>query len=61
MNKGCGKQKHNVSLKVYVREKIKILKELDITVTDDQIDYMMSLKNEIQVDNYAHDLIKKRK
>lgn len=61
MIQGCGPQKSNVSLKVYVREKIKILKELGIDVTDDQIEYMESLKNEIRIDNYAHDLITKRK
>lgn len=57
----CGKQKTNVSLKVYVREKIRVLKELGIDVTDSQIDHMMSLKSELHIDNYAHDLIMKRK
>ena len=55
------RQTNNMSLKVYVRNKIKVLKELDITLSDYQIEHMKSLKNEIQIDNYAHDIITKKK
>ena len=48
---------HKPALKAYVREKIKVLKELNITLTDGQIKHIQSLKSELQVDNYAHDLI----
>ena len=54
---GCGARQHNMSLKSYVREKIKVLKELNITLTDGQIKHMQSLENELQVDNYARDFI----
>ena len=50
-----------VSLKAHIRNKIKVLKELNITLTDEQIEHMKSLKNEIQIDNYAHDIITKKK
>ena len=47
-----------VTLKQYVKEKIRMLKkDFMIKMTDEQIAHMKSLKNEIQVDNYAHDLI----
>lgn len=53
----CGTRQRKVSLKSYVREKIKVLKELNIALTDGQIKHMQSLKSELQIDNYAHDLI----
>ncbi len=53
----CGIRQRKPSLKSYVREKIKVLKELNITLTDGQIKHMQSLKNELQVDNYARDFI----
>ena len=47
-----------VTLKQYIREKVRMLrKDFCIDLTDEQIAHMKSLKNEIQVDNYAHDLI----
>ena len=45
----------------YIKEKIKILKELGITLTDKNIKYMKLLASPIYVDNYAHDLILRRK
>lgn len=48
---------HKPALKAYVREKIKVLKELNITLTDGQIKHMQSLENELQIDNYARDFI----
>lgn len=41
----------------YVREKLKILKELKISLSPAQIQYIQSLDNEIQVDNYTRDII----
>ena len=41
----------------YIKEKIKVFKQLCIPLTKEQIEHMRSLKTEIQVDNYAHDLI----
>lgn len=41
----------------YVKAKINVFKQLHIPLTKEQIDHMRSLKTEIQVDNYAHDLI----
>lgn len=48
------------SLNSYIIEKLRVLRELQITLTYDQLKHMKSLKSEIQVDNYAHDLIMKR-
>ena len=45
----------------YVDKKISVFKQLGITLTKEQIEHMRSLKTEIQVDNYAHDIIKKHK
>jgi hypothetical protein len=58
--KSAGIRRHKMSLSRYVREKIVVLRQLGIVVDEDQIKHMKSLKNEIQVDNYAHDLIMKR-
>lgn len=55
-----GLRPHKMSLSAYVREKISVLRQLNIVLDDDQIKHMKSLKNEIQVDNYAHDLIMKK-
>lgn len=55
-----GLRPHKMSLSGYVREKIVVLRQLNIELDDDQIKHMKSLKNEIQVDNYAHDLIMKK-
>jgi hypothetical protein len=47
-----------LTLKQYIREKIRMLrKDFCIDLTDEQIAHMRSLKSEIAVDNYAHDLI----
>lgn len=44
-------------LRKYVKEKIKILSELQIELSEEQKEHFKTLKNEIQIDNYAHDLI----
>ena len=47
-----------VTLKQYIKEKIRMLRnDFMIKLTTEQIIHMQGLKNEIQVDNYAHDLI----
>ena len=58
--KCAGIRKHKISLSGYVREKIVVLRQLNIELDNAQIKHMKSLKNELQVDNYAHDLIMKR-
>ena len=45
------------TLKEYIREKIKILKQLGHELTDEQLDHIWSLKTEIQVDNFASSVI----
>ena len=41
----------------YIKEKIRLLKDFDIKLNKSQLVYINSLANEIQVDNFAHDLI----
>ena len=41
----------------YIKEKIKLLKDFKIHLNKQQLKHIKSLKTEIQVDNYAHDLI----
>ena len=49
----------NEDLKAYIRNKIRLIKDFDIKLSFDEKKHIKSLKNEIQVDNYAHDLIRK--
>ena len=58
--KAAGIRQSQMSLSEYVREKIVVLRQLNIKLDNDKIKHMKSLKNEIQVDNYAHDLIMKK-
>lgn len=44
-------------LKAYIKEKIKILKDLGIAVTDEHKKHMESLKTDLEIDQYAHKLI----
>lgn len=41
----------------YIKEKIKLLKDFGIKLNKKQLAHLNSLTSEIQVDNYAHDLI----
>lgn len=43
----------------YIREKIQVLKELCIKVSKEDIKHMKSLKSEVQIDNFARDIILK--
>ena len=45
-------------MKQYIKEKIKILKQFGITLNSEQLEHIRSLKTEIAVDNFAHDLLK---
>ena len=47
----------NQALQLYIKEKLEILKQLKVKVTASQRKHFESLKNEIQVDNFAHTLI----
>lgn len=44
----------------YIKEKLEILEGFEIILSSDQLSYIMGLKTEISVDNYARDLIKKK-
>lgn len=41
----------------YIKRKIKILRQLGIRLTKNQIDHMYSLTSEIAIDNFTHDII----
>ena len=47
----------NCDIQSYIKQKIKLLRQLCITLNNEQLEHILSLKTEIQVDNYAHDLI----
>lgn len=47
----------DVGIKSYIKEKIKLLNQLCIRLTNEQLEHILSLQTEVQVDNYAHDLI----
>ena len=51
----------DVSLDDYIKEKIRMLKEdFFIKLTDEEIEKLNSMTREIDVDHYAHDLIKNK-
>lgn len=41
----------------YIKEKLRVLKELHIELTWRQLEYIWSLKTEFDVDAFAHDVI----
>lgn len=41
----------------YIKQKLKILSELGLELTEEEENYLRSLKNEIDIDAYAHRLI----
>lgn len=45
-------------MKQYIREKISLLKDFGIRLNAEQLQHIRSLKTEIAVDNFAHDLLK---
>lgn len=53
----CGQM--NKTLENYIKYKIKIFKELKITISDEELEHMKSLKNDRDIDRYARDLIVK--
>lgn len=44
-------------MKEYIKEKISVLKDFGIILTDEQLKHIRSLKTEIAVDNFAHDIL----
>lgn len=42
---------------LYIEEKLQVLEELHIYPTGSQIKYMKTLETDVQIDNFAHDLI----
>lgn len=48
---------NDITLEQYIKQKIKILGQLNVKLTDEQLEHIKSLKNETAVDNYARDLI----
>lgn len=47
----------HMTLKQYIKWKLKILSELGLDLTEEEENYLRSLKNEIDIDAYAHRLI----
>lgn len=45
-------------MKKYIKEKISVLKDFGIILTDEQLKHIRSLKTEIAVDNFAHDILR---
>ena len=43
----------------YIKNKIKILIQFDIELSEDELRHMLELKTEIAVDNYARYLLKR--
>ena len=44
-------------MKAYIKEKISLLRDFGITLNSEQLKHIKSLKTEIAVDNFAHDLL----
>jgi excisionase family DNA binding protein len=42
---------------LYIEEKLKVFEELHVVPTNTQLAYMKSLKTDVQIDNFALDLI----
>lgn len=50
-----------MSLDEYIEEKLRMLKkDFHMKLTKSEIEHMKGLKNDIQVDNYARDLFRKK-
>lgn len=49
------------TLENYIKDKIKVLNQLCIELSWKELEHLKSLKSEIQVDNYARELIKRRR
>lgn len=48
----------SMTLKQYVKMKIRLFeRDFHIKLSESEIEHMKSLKNEIQVDNYARDIL----
>lgn len=51
------RERGDKSVRSYIRRKLQILEQLGIRITSEQEKCLRSLKNTVQVDNFAHDLI----
>lgn len=52
--------KANEAIESYANKKINMLKQFHIKLSIDEKKHMKSLSTEIQVDNYAHDIIMRK-
>lgn len=48
-------------IKIYIQEKLKVLHQLEVELTTDEMLRMWSLRTEFDVDGFAHDLICRKK
>ena len=48
-----------MSIKSYIKYKLKVLEQLGIILTWQQEEHLRSLKREIDIDNYCHGIIMK--
>lgn len=46
-----------ITLKAYKKEKIRMLKDFFITLTEDQMERLMQMTKEIEIDNFCKSLI----
>ena len=57
---GCSDKNVYLGIGKYIKEKIKILKELHIFLTEEEEAHLRSLDNEVAIDDYARSLILNR-
>ena len=51
-------REYTVSIKTYIKQKIRMLqRDFRLHLTEEEINHLQSLKREIDVDHYAHDII----
>lgn len=51
-------REYTVSIKTYIKHKIRMLqRDFRLHLTEEEINHLQSLKREIDVDHYAHDII----
>lgn len=53
---------HNLTmtLEEYIEQKLEMLRDFHCRITEEQLEHFKTLTTEIQVDNYAKDLITRR-
>lgn len=50
-------KKEKDMLKAFIKEKLKVLKELGVIMSDSDVEHLKSLKSTVDIDNFAHRLI----